>query len=453
VFLFASADQRRSLMGAAHTSIAKPWRREIYLESDEYPHPVIRHELVHAIAGEIGRGPFRIAGGYGGWLPDPGLIEGIAEAAAPRDDELGASEWAAAMRKLGILPRLESLFGLGFFAGAGSTSYTTAGSFVSFVRDRHGPLAIARWYGGEPLAAVTGKSLAQLESEWWAMLDGVPLGDAALAEARLRFDRPGVLGRSCPHVVDRLLGEAAGAEGGDPSRGLSLYHQVLALDPSSGRALFGVASCHDRAGDSPAAEQALAALTESPVLPLAARASASEKLGDLALRAGDVARARKHHEAAQAVMVQEDRLRTLDIKLAYAAQPLAREAIVALLIGRDKNGPNVTEALDRIGRWRGADDHDGTPDYLFARQHFNAKNYALAAARLDDALSRSLALPRVLAEALRLRIRAACALGDGVTASRMLDRFRHLTVVSPRRKQAMAALVARCSAEPIVDRR
>ena len=43
---------RSSWMGAGGTNIAKPWRREIYLQDDVWPHPVMPHELAHIVAGK-----------------------------------------------------------------------------------------------------------------------------------------------------------------------------------------------------------------------------------------------------------------------------------------------------------------------------------------------------------------------------------------------------------------
>lgn len=443
VFLFRDAEQKRQLMGAAQTSIAKPWRREIYLQNEEFPHPVLRHELAHALASELARGPFRVAGSLGGWLPDPGLIEGLAEAAAPRDDELSEDEWAAAMRRLGLLPPLGELFGLGFFAGASSASYTAAGSFVAYVRANHGAAAIAAWYRGEKLDSLIGKSRHELEVGWWKNLDELPLTDTALAEARLRFDRPGIFARPCPHTVDRLLAEAGSREGGEPEQALALYRKVLELDPRSARALFGVASCHEHSGNGGAALEQLEALTTSPLLPEAARANAAEKAGDLALRDGRVADAKRWYLRASENLLHEDRLRTLELKNRYAAEPLGRRVLITLLVGTDARGPNVFEALDLLGEWHRQAPHDGVPSYLLGRQLANAHRWERAAERLDEALSLPL-LPRVEVEALRLRIRLACAVGEGVKARELATRFSALEHVAPARKHWLADFVQRC---------
>src|SRR5690606_13490283 len=81
-FFFRNAAEKRALMGASNTYIAKPWRNEVYLQVGEWPHPVLFHEIVHVVVGNVGRGPFRIAGTLGGLLPSPAIIEGVAVAAA-----------------------------------------------------------------------------------------------------------------------------------------------------------------------------------------------------------------------------------------------------------------------------------------------------------------------------------------------------------------------------------
>jgi hypothetical protein len=113
-FFFRDAAEKKRLMGAADTLIAKPWRKEVYVQLSSYPHPVLGHELAHVVAGSFGRGPFRIAAAAGHLLPDPGLIEGVAVAASPEDDELSDAEWAHAMLEMGTLPPIHTVFSLDF---------------------------------------------------------------------------------------------------------------------------------------------------------------------------------------------------------------------------------------------------------------------------------------------------------------------------------------------------
>ena len=160
VFLFANADQKGYLMGAGSTYIAKPWRREIYIQRAGYPHPVMRHELAHVVAGTFARGPFRVAGPLFGIIPDPGRIEGVAVAAAPHDEDLSLDEWAKAMRDLHLLPPLERVFRLSFLGEPSSRAYVVAGAFIDWLRREKGVATVRAWYGGESLRdSATGADL------------------------------------------------------------------------------------------------------------------------------------------------------------------------------------------------------------------------------------------------------------------------------------------------------
>jgi len=444
-YVFAHAGQKRRLMGAARTMIAKPWRHEIYLNDAAYPHRTMGHELVHALASNKARGPFGVAGEMGGWLPNPGLIEGLAVAGAPRAGQLSNAEWAAAMRRIGVLPPLKQLFALSFFGSAASTSYTAAGAFIAHARERHGMALVLRWYGGEQFTALTGLSWGELEQQWHSALDALPLDKGALAQARARFDRPSVFGRVCPHEVDAELARANQAlAAGYNASALAGFEHVLTLDPGSTTALFGRASCFERSGEQERATLALEAVWRNDQVTVATHQTAIERLGDISLRAGDWQRAAAHYRTAMMDMVSERRRRTLEIKAHYADDSLARTALLALLVGVTPAGPDNTEALDRIGEWRAARPDDGTPDYLFARQHINNRNYDLAATRLDSALAIGVPLARVEKESLRLRIHTACALGDVDVARDRLEHYRMRADVAPPMKRATERLVARC---------
>src|SRR5206468_5310574 len=85
VWWYRDAAEKQRLVGAEHTQFAKPWRREIHVNDLPFPHPVVKHELVHALAAPFGAPPFGVTAHYFGLLPVAGLIEGLAVAA---DDPL-----------------------------------------------------------------------------------------------------------------------------------------------------------------------------------------------------------------------------------------------------------------------------------------------------------------------------------------------------------------------------
>jgi tetratricopeptide (TPR) repeat protein len=450
--LFASAEQKAALMGAGHTYIAKPWRHEIYLNAGPFPHPVVRHELAHVIAGSFGTGPFRVAGPLGGIIPDPGRIEGFAVAAAPREDtDLSLYEWARAMRDLELLPKVSSLFRLSFLGTASTTAYTAAGAFVSFLHQELGPGPLKRWYEGESADSALGKSLDEWEQAFIAHLDQVTVSEAAMAEARARFDRPAIFGRRCPHAVDALGAEAGGAlRRQDPVLALSLYRDVLALDPHDLDARLGLGSCAELSGEPKSAEERYQVLVDDPTLTEHARGVARERLGDLALATRQYDTALVHYEKARQSAVNEHRLRGIDAK-EYAAKRglnepdgLATRAITELLIGDLELGTEPLLASAWLGEWTKAEPENGLAGYLLGKNLYNRGRYEEALAELESALSQKLEPPSAEREALRVKVILACVLGRKDVGASAAKRFAELEDASPARREGVARLADRC---------
>ena len=69
---------------------------------------VIRHELIHLFAAELGASPLKIAKNRLG-LPNMALTEGLAEAYSPRDQRLSLHEWTAALERIGKRPNVSNL--------------------------------------------------------------------------------------------------------------------------------------------------------------------------------------------------------------------------------------------------------------------------------------------------------------------------------------------------------
>jgi tetratricopeptide (TPR) repeat protein len=444
VFLFANAVEKGRLMGASHTQIAKPWRREVYLAQAGYPHPVLRHELAHVVAGAFGQGPFRVSGPLRGWVPDPGRIEGLAVAAAPDDGDLTLPEEARAMLDLGLLPPLERVFRLSFLGENSSTAYTVAGAFVAWMRDKYGREALARWYGGASLASLAGgKSLEALEAEWKASLGSVRLPPGALEAARLRFDRPAIFARRCPRIVDRLEREAAMSLAvGDHQDARAAFERLLGLDPGHVPARLGLATCALRAGSETEARSRLGVIEKDTSLRLLDRFRAQEMLADIDFVHGRT-EALAYGEIAQ-VTIDPDRLRQLELKVSAAGDPLARRAIAALLVGDLGLGQSFGVAAALLGEWSRARPDDGTPDYLLGRNFFKQGRWRDGAEHLDRALDRSLQLEAVEREALRQRMLVACAEADPEAAKRAHARLVARPELGAAFRQRVDELVRRC---------
>jgi hypothetical protein len=290
-FFFRDAGEKKHFMGAADTYIAKPWRREVYLQLHAYPHPVLGHEVAHVVAGSFGRGPFRIAGGLGGLWPNPGLIEGVAVASSHDEDELTGAQWARAMMDLNLLPPIARVFSIDFLGESSAKSYTLAGAFVTWAVERFGSEVVRRWYAGEDLAALAREPWAQLDADWRASLAKTPFAPGALAYAKAKFDRPSVFGRACPHVVDALRREADGCRDSvQVDRARSLYGEVLARDPHDWAARWGLGIVELRYGDADEGARDLHALANDDVAPRPWKDRTEESLADAALASSDPAR-------------------------------------------------------------------------------------------------------------------------------------------------------------------
>ena len=444
-YLFADRDQKQRLMGARDVQIAKPWRHEVYLSVSGYPHPVLGHEIAHVVAGQWARGPFRVGGRWGGWLPDPGLIEGVATAASPKEGDLGNREWAKAMKDLGILPPLARLFALGFLGESSATAYTASGAFVEHVHARFGPAAIRRWYSGEDLAAVTGVAWPELESAWHTDLDAVVLAEQARAQAQARFGRPAIFGRRCPHVVDacKLAAERLRAAG-DHAGAVEQLERAAELDPLERGLRVSLAVAQVRAGRRAEGLAELQRISADESADRAARDRALDELGDDALRSTDEAAAERRYRELLPRLLDEDAIRTVEVKVLAARSPEARAAIVALLVGVGDRPPDRARASEALASWAASAPEDGTPHYLLARQYFGTGELSDAAARLDRALSGRFLLPRVETEAVRLRMVVACGLDDRPTADAMLKRYLERPGVAEPRREAATRFVERC---------
>lgn len=437
VLLFASEGEKAALTGAGRTSIAKPWRHEIYLTDSGFPHPVLGHELSHVVAGSFGQGPFRIAGTLSGFLPDPGRIEGFATAASPSEsDDLTLEEWAAAMRHLDLLPPLDQLFDLGFFGHNAAQGYVAAGAFVRFLRAERGPEVLRRWYRGEAL------DLGDLEHRFWDALDRLELTRAALVTAKARFDRPAFFERRCPRVVDRTLRDAwASLSALDLPAARQGFREVLSLDPHDPNAPLGLASCAARSSRLEHAQDAYARIGLSQQAPTWARLSARESRADLLLRQGRFAQARREYTQLSTQVADEDRLRTLDVKRAVS-EGISQRALVLLLIG-DELGTSWDVAVAKLGEWSAQNPISGLADYLIGRNLIPRGRWREASNYLDRALARELPEPRVRDEALRLRLTVACALGDSAAGEPLLQALRGRSS-SRARREGVERFATRC---------
>ncbi len=445
VYAFRDANQKRELMGAAETSIAKPWRREVYVQVAGFPHPVLGHEIAHVVAGTFARGPLRVGGG---WWPNPGLIEGTAVAASPDDDELTDAQWARAMLDLGLLPPMRDLFSLRFLGQSAEKSYTAAGAFVTWVLDRWGPGVVHAWYGGDPLDALVGLRWDALDAEFRSSLLSLTMPAESSTYASAKFRRPGVWARTCPHVVDAL--DRAADRCRDEhrfARAADLYERALASDPQDWHARLDRARVELRYRDEAAGREQLAAVVADEGAPRTWRDRAQEALADDDLLHGRDARAVEAYRVVAARTLDEDAARTLEVKALGPGDPRARRAIVDLLIGEPGRPVDSWIGALSTGVWAG-ETRDPLAAYLAGKNLVSHEDWANAASWLDAALAAGVPTARIGRELLRERAVCACALADAAALARMRDEVEAagspFAAGAGGRREWVLRLVARC---------
>lgn len=458
-FFFRDAAQKRALMGAEHTYVAKPWRDEVYLQLASFPHPVLGHEIAHVVAGRAARGPFRIGGAVGGLWPNPGLIEGVASAVSPDDDELTDPQWARALLEENRLPPIGEILSFRFFSVSSAKSYTVAGAFITWVKSRFGAKTVTAWYGGTELPRLTGLDWAALDTAFRAWVQEQPFPPAARSYARGKFERPGLFGRKCPHAVDTLRGEGDRLRGaGDEKGAICKYDAALALDGNDWNTRLARAATVAEGYRGPSMPAPLAPLEAllSAETPAPIRDRAEDALAEAAWFAGDLPSAAAHWNALAARTLDEDAGRNFEVKaLASSAFSEPRErslapAIGALILGDERHrGPNALLAGVRLGALTGP--AEPLAHYLLGKNLMNQKDWRAAERELfhPSTGTGTLATARLGREMLRQRAVVSCILH---TPDRLEETRRNVLATdspfassSGGRRESLLRFIARCA--------
>ena len=419
-YFYRDEHEKRALMGAGRIYIAKPWRGEVHLQRSTWPHPILAHEVVHVIAAETARGPFRVAGTLGGWLPDPALIEGTAVAVAwDLRDGMTPHQWARAMLELDRLPPARDLMGLSFLLSPARQAYTATGSLLAFVRETQGAEVLRRAYRTGDLAGATGLSVEELERRWHAHLRRVSLPDDAMDRARARFARPSIWSAICPHQVAQLR-EALGADlaAGDYRAVRRTCAELTRIDPGDLGARATLVGALAEVGEVAAAEAELEALVGSAGAPPPFVARAEERMADALWRAGEAERAGAIYRALVDEPMDEDSARNIELKaLAIEGGEPSRALLFELMVGREPPSASVAEVMHLAARLDAARE-DGLGAYIASRQLARHGRYDLAQRELTRAVERGLPSARLRREAARMSGEALYATGDLAGAAR-----------------------------------
>ncbi|HIO50471.1 TPA: hypothetical protein EYN23_24410 [Candidatus Poribacteria bacterium] len=232
-YIYTSPKRKKRLMGAKYTSLQDVMGYGLHINFEDFPHPVLKHELAHVLTSE-----------WHSFLPISlklGLHEGIAVAAEWDSGDLDPHQWTRAMHDLNIAPSIQRIMGLGFWIQSGPSSYTVAGSFVRFLVDTYGIEKFKHVFPTGNFKKIYNKSLATLDREWQAFLDQVVLTDRDLRIAEYRFKRPSIFQEHCAHEVADLSEQAWSAYGrSNWHTAIDFFNQIHELDSSNPKNLRGL---------------------------------------------------------------------------------------------------------------------------------------------------------------------------------------------------------------------
>jgi hypothetical protein len=402
VFVYRTAEEKRRLVGAARTDYTKPWLAEINLDDEPLPHPVLRHEIVHAVASVLSPGPLHVPARWR-LLPSLPLIEGLAVAFETPRSGYTVHQWSRAARDLGLLPDLSRLLGpAGFWGEAQARAYVAAGSFLAFLLERHGPGPVTAALRTGDLAAALGRPLPALLEEWQRFLDAVQPSEELSRAAAGRLGRGSLFQRRCAREAAALEREAgAAAARGRTAEACGL----LAREADVGIAALALEREGDllaAGGDLTAAGDAYQAARQRlgpGDLALLANLRAAE--GDLLWRRDDAAGAILAWEEAGRSPGDRNQARLLAVKELAAADPELGPAVRSYLLA-----PGDPLGLARVAR-----SHHPLAAYLVGRALLLRGERAAAAPELARAAAADLP-PSVALEARLDLAEARCDPGD-----------------------------------------
>lgn len=381
-YVYASPEQKKRLMGARHTAVEDPINHEMHLNDQDFPHPLLKHELAHVFASQIHpvfRGSLKM-----------GLHEGIAVAAEWDDGALSIHQWSRAMQELGIAPPVQSVMSAwGFWTESASRSYTQAGSFVRFLVDTYGMSSFGQAFPTGNFRKAYSKPLDSLVDEWQDFLRSVPFGEHERVLAEYRFTRPSILAQPCAHEIAEWSNRAwANYSRGEYRHAVSEFRKIHQWDPANPRHLRGLLWALYAHGDLDEAGEVAQSIIDHPKASQQLTGLARKRLGDIHWLLSDTERAATLYQEVMSARLSEDTRREMVVKLDALASEHAQVFRDVLLIPQPDSRESLPDNARMFRLCQIADEtNDPTALYLIGRRLFFGDDWRYAV----DYLKRSLA--------------------------------------------------------------
>ncbi len=405
-YFYRNADEKKFLMGAAGTQYADCANREMHMNIQHPPHSVLKHEIVHVLAA-----PWGIKGL--GFSPILGVTEGLAVASEVWRDDYPIPMWAAAMKKIGRLPKMSKNSGMtGFWKISGSRSYLAWGGFVAWLIDNYSMDAVRRVYLSGDWKKAFGEDVDQLEKRWRKDLDAVEVPAKLMKIATDKFYRKSLFEMRCARAVGTMTEDAWNAfDKGRVKKAGRLFENTYAFsggNPRLGRYL--IEACYE-SRDYECAENLAKKIVETEGKALLDPTAAQEKIGNqrvavqaLAAQARmawirqDLKKARELYALVRRADIYSSLNREAAVALEALDDPALEEPMRKYFVDPDAHGSGdyqLMKALDLRPE-------NGALHYMLGRRLYLKNQFDDAAKELVTALELGMPDPAVAHEAWRL---------------------------------------------------
>ena len=320
-------------MGAKHTSLQDITGYGLHINFEDFPHPILKHELAHVLTSE-----------WHDFLPISlklGLHEGIAVAAEWDSGDLDPHQWTKAMHALGIAPSIQKIMGLGFWLQPGSLSYTVAGSFVRFLIDTYGIEKFKYAFPTGNFKKAYNKNLAKLNQEWQAFLDKIVLTNQDLRIAEYRFKRPSIFQTHCAHEVANLSTKAWTAYNqSDWHTAINFFNKINKLDAENPKYSRGLMLSNYQLGRQNEATAIAQHIIEHPKSNIHLVAEAKNIIGNAHWQNEELDKAKSIFQEVLSLHASDSIDRNIEAKLVAldTKSKLNRNKLKQILISRSSNG-------------------------------------------------------------------------------------------------------------------
>lgn len=192
LLVYGNSDDKKLLFGGGGTDVTDVFSPSIHINLASWPHPTLRHELVHALGS--GNGFHGL-----GFHPNMAFTEGLAVALAPTARSLSLDSSVKELAKMDKVPDLDLLFSPFFWVFAGPRAYPTAGSFIQYLGKQYGFQKVTRLYNGEDWEDIFPVSRDGIAAGWMQYIRSLPSTEDRGLYSEALFRYPGLIHDICPH--------------------------------------------------------------------------------------------------------------------------------------------------------------------------------------------------------------------------------------------------------------